>query len=320
MRILVTGATGFIGRRTVSLLLARGYPVRAALRNPAMAAGAIPPDCETVLIGDIGPDTDWSPALTAIDAVVHLAARVHIMRDTAADPPAAFRHVNTLGAIRLAEAAAAAGVGRMVFISSIKAGDGNLPPSPDDPYAMSKWEAEQALAEISARTGIEAVILQPPLVYGPGVGGNFLSLLRLVARGIPLPLASVDNRRSLLHVDNLADAIARSLEQPLSSEMRNGDAFALHDGAPVSTPSLIRQLAAGMNRPARLFPCPLRVLRTVAALTGRRPVIERLAGSLTVDDHPLRQWLSWTPPITTPDGLAATAHAFLNGYRQHAER
>ena len=312
MRVLVTGANGFVGRRLVPLLAVRGHWVRAALRNagPAVSGAA-----ETVAVGGIGPETDWRRALDGIDAVAHLAARVHVMMDKAADPLAAFRHVNTGGTRRLAELAATAGVKRLVYLSSVKALvdesqpqplDAATPADPHSPYGLSKLEAERALTGIAARTGLEVAVIRPPLVYGPGVAGNFLSLLKLVASGLPLPLGCLDNRRSLIFVGNLADAVATCLTHPQAA----GGRFLIHDGAPLSTTELIRAIGAALGRPARLIPVPPAFLTSCARLAGRHAVLDRLAGSLTVDDRAIRDSLDWRAPHDFASGLHATAEWF----------
>ncbi|CAO3423034.1 UDP-glucose 4-epimerase family protein [Azospirillum doebereinerae] len=312
MRVLVTGANGFVGRALVPLLAGRGHQVRAAIRN---AGTAVPNAAETVAVGDIGPDTDWTSALDGIDAVVHLAARVHVMRDTASDPLAAFRAVNTEGTRRLAESAASAGVRRFVHLSSVKALvdesqprplDDATTPDPHSPYGVSKLEAERALADIAARTGLEVATIRPPLVYGPGVGGNFRSLLKLVASGLPLPLGALDNRRSLIFVGNLADAAALCLTHPRAS----GGTFLVQDGQPLSTAELVRAIGAALGRPARLLPVPAGLMALGARLAGRQAVFDRIAGSLTVDDRAIRERLGWRPPHDPASGLRATAEWF----------
>ncbi|RME33057.1 MAG: SDR family oxidoreductase [Gammaproteobacteria bacterium] len=307
--VLVTGATGFVGRSLCRLLVERGIPCRAAIRIP-LAAPDLPTPVQSVVTGDIGPATDWSEALTEVEAVVHLAARVHHLKD---DQPGLYRQVNTLGTLHLAGQAARAGVRRFVFLSSVKAvgESGHLtpdtPPTPADAYGRSKREAELGLRDLEARTGMEVVILRPPLVYGPGVRANFLRLLRLIDRGVPLPLASVDNRRSLLYVDNLADAILTCLAHPAAA----GQTFYVSDGEPLSTPALIRHLAHALGRPARLVPFPPVLLRLAARLLGRGALADRLLGDLTVDDLPLRRTLTWTPPCSIEEGMARTARWYM---------
>lgn len=310
-RILVTGAAGFVGRALCRELMARGGVVRAAVRR----SGNVPTGCELAVVGDIGPATDWSAALDGVDALVHLAARVHVMHDTAADPLALFREVNVAGAERLARAAAAAGVRRFVYLSSVKVnGEATTKhpftekdvPHPQDAYAISKWEAEQALARIAAETGLEVVILRPPLVYGPGVAANFLSLLRWVERGVPLPLASVQNQRSLVYLDNLVGAITACLEHPAAA----GQTFMVSDDKAVSTPGLVRLLAQGLHRSPRLFPVPLSLLRLAAMMTGTSARLDRLAGSLAVDSRKIHEMLGWVPPCSLEEGIACTAAWF----------
>jgi nucleoside-diphosphate-sugar epimerase len=311
MRVLVTGASGFVGRPLCRDLAHRGWRVWAAVRNQAR----LPEGCEPCIVGDIGPGTDWTEALEGVDAVAHLAARVHVMRDRAQDPLALFRQTNVEGTLRLAHAAARAGVGRFVFLSSVKAvgeasPDGPLteasPPKPGDPYGISKWEAEAELRELASRSGMEIVILRPPLVYGPGVKGNFRSLLRLVDRGIPLPLGGIANRRSLLYLGNLVDAIGLCLSHPAAA----GRTYLLRDGEDLSTSDLVRRLGAALGRKGLLVPVPRAILRSAASCIGRMADAERLLGSLTVDDRPIRQEMNWNPPFTVDEGLAETAAWF----------
>lgn len=312
LRTVVTGATGFVGRHLLPLLNARGHEVRAALRRPGVELAA---PAQGVAVGDIGPDTDWGAALDGADAVVHLAARVHVMKDKAVDPLAAFLRVNTDGTARLAEAAARAGVKRFVYISSIKAVTDEsrpdpvseaTPPDPHSPYGVSKLRAEQALATIAGNTGMAVTVLRPPLVYGPGVGGNVRTLMELVARGVPLPLGAVDNRRSLLFVGNLADAIETGLRHPAAA----GRTFMLSDGLPLSTPELIRRLAAALGVPARLLRVPPATLALAARLLRQGAAYDRVAGSLVVNDHAIHNTLHWTPPRNAAYGLRATAEWF----------
>ena len=308
MRVLVTGATGFVGRALCQDLGRRGWQVNAAVRNQAR----LPEGCQPRIVGDIGPNTNWTEALEGVDAVAHLAARVHFMRERAEDPLASFRQTNVEGTLQLARAAARAGVGRFVFLSSVKAlGDASpggpltdaSPPNPEDPYGVSKREAETGLSELAARSGMEVAILRPPLVYGPGVKGNFLSLLRLIERGVPLPLAAIANQRSLLYLGNLVDAV----DLCLSHDGAAGRTFLIRDGEDLSTPALVRRLAAALGRRAPLFPLPEGVLRLAAGCIGRRAAAQRLLGSLTVDDRRIRSKLDWQPPFTVDQGLAETA-------------
>jgi len=305
-RVLVTGAAGFVGRALCSQLSATGHTVNSAVRH----GPGLPNEVAT---GDIGSSTDWCMALPGCDAVVHLAARVHMMRDDAHDPLALYRETNTEATLNLARQAADAGVKRFVFISSIKVnGEGRDAayretdtPAPADPYAISKWEAEQGLHRIAQETGLEVVILRPPLVYGPGVKANFLWLMRTVARGWPLPLGAIRNRRSLLYLGNFVDAIQLCVEHPAAA----GQTFLLDDGGAVSTPDLIRALARALGRPARLLAVPAGVLEFSGALLGKRAAVARLTGSLYVDSSAIRSRLGWTPPFSMESGLAATVAA-----------
>ena len=308
MRVLVTGARGFVGQALCPALWDAGHRVIAAVRN----ASGLPEGFEVRLVDDIGFETDWTEALQDVEAVVHLAARVHVMRESAADPLAAFRQVNTVGTLRLARAAAEAGVRRFVFLSSVKvlgetchAGSFTdaSPPNPRDPYAVSKWEGERGLSDLVREFGMEVVILRPPLVYGPGVRANFLSLLGLVHRGVPLPLGAVRNQRSLLSIGNLVDAIRLGLTHPAAP----GGTFLLRDGEDLSTAELVRRLGAALGRRTALFPVPASLLKLGAGWIGRSAEARRLLGSLTVDDRPIRQELGWNPPFTVDEGLVETA-------------
>ena len=265
---------------------------------------------EPFVIGEIGAHTRWHAALDGIEVVVHLAARVHVMRDTAADPLAAFRAVNLDATAQLAEAARRAGVRRFVFVSSAKvhgeqtakrAYTEEQPPQPQGPYAQSKWEAEQALARIAGNV-MQLVVLRPPLVYGPHVRGNFLSLLKAIERRWPLPLAAIQNRRSLLYVENLVDAIARCVAYPQAA-----GTFLVSDGEDLSTPQLVRALASGLSVAPRLLAVPRGLLLLGGALTGRRGAVARLTGSLQLDSSRIRRALDWSPPHPVAEGLAATA-------------
>jgi nucleoside-diphosphate-sugar epimerase len=311
MRILVTGATGFVGCVLVRDLARSGLQVRAATRRAdAEVEGA----AETVAVGDIGPDTDWRAALAGVEAVAHLAARVHVLDEREADPAAAFRHVNAGGTRRLAEAAAAAGVRRFVLVSSIKAVvdetlegivDDATPPRPTGAYGMSKLEAEDVLERAAAGSGMTAVTLRPPLVHGPGVGANFRRLLALCRTPLPLPFGALRNRRSLVFVDNLADAIRTALLHPA---MRNGR-FLVHDGPPPPMREVLATLRAAFGRSPRLITVPPDLLRLLVRPLGTA-AFDRLAGPLELDDTSFRNLTGWIPPFGLDDGLQVTANWF----------
>jgi len=308
---LVTGATGFVGRALVLRLLAEGRAVRAAVRR---ANAPLPAGVETVSVPDIGPDTDWSAALIGVDAVVHLAARAHVLDASSRDAFEAYRAVNSLAALRLAERAAAAGVRRFVFMSSARVHGARTTDTPftessplaaEDPYGRSKGEAEIGLAERARGTALETVVLRPPLVYGPGARGNFARLVGLVARGVPLPLGAVHNRRSLIGLDNLVDVIVRCLDDPAAA----GGTFLVSDGEDLSTPELVRRIARALGRPARLFPLPPSLLRLGGALVGRGDDVVRLLDDFVVDASHIGRTLGWTPPVPLDRGLARAVAA-----------
>lgn len=309
--VLVTGANGFIGRGLCDVLAASGRRVRKAVRTPD------PGLSDAVAVGDIGLDTDWRTALEGAGGVVHLAARTHVLRETAADPLAAYRRVNVGGTERLARAAAAQGVQRLVFLSSVKVNgertdarpySADDAPCPEDAYGVSKLEAERALARVAAETGLEVVVLRPPLVYGPGVKGNFLRLMNLVARGVPLPLGAVDNRRSFIYTGNLAGAIVKALDAPQAA----GRTYLVSDGEDVSTPDLVRGLARALGVKPRLLSLPLAALGLAATLAGKRAEFARLTGSLQVDSSRIRRELHWEPRYSLTQGLTQTARWYRN--------
>ncbi len=325
-RILITGANGFIGQALCKRMLADGYQVRGAVRSAAQMT-ALPSGVEGAMARDIDPETDWSEALDGIEGIVHLAARVHVMRERAADPLAAFREVNVEGTKCLAIAAATSDVKRFVYISSVKVngestedksrGQGSgvrksVPkqsfsekdvPAPQDPYAVSKWEAEQVLLNVAADTGMEVVVLRPPIVYGPGVKANFLRLLQIVWMGIPLPLANINNCRSFIFLGNLIDAIITCIEQRKAV----GQTYFVSDGEDVSTPELIRRIAYSMGKPARLYFFPTSIIQLVAGLSGKSLMVDRLVNSLTVDTKKIQRDLVWHPPYTMDEGLKEIA-------------
>jgi nucleoside-diphosphate-sugar epimerase len=306
--ILVTGATGFVGRVLCEALLTRGYAVRAATRGSARLPAAV----VQVQVGELGPHTDWNEALRGVDTVVHLAARTHVLSDPASDPLREYRRINTEGTARLATAAAQAGVRRFVFLSSIKVNgeyttadpySAQDTPHPEDAYGVTKWEAERALRAVERHMGMGVVVLRPPLVYGPGVKANFRRLMQLVARGVPLPLGGVRNRRSMIYVENLADAICACIAAPQSA----GRTYLVSDGTDLSTPDLIRALALAFGVRPRLFAVPVPLLAAVGAVLRRPDQVARLTRSLQVDSTPLRNELGWRPPWSVEEALAKTA-------------
>ena len=311
MRLLVTGASGFVGSALCGVALKRGFAVRAVnRRSPKTVLGLEKAhDYETVVGPDLNAHGDWRAALAGVDAVVHTAARVHVMNETEADALTAYRKVNVEGTVALARQAAQAGVRRFVFVSSIKVnGEATRPghpfcaddaSSPLDPYGLSKLEAEQCLLQLSAETGMDMVIVRPPLIYGPGVKANFASMMRWVARGVPLPLGCIHNARSMVALDNLLDLLITCLRHPAAA----GQTFLVSDGEDVSTTELLRRLAGAMNKKAILLPVPATWLEFGAALIGKRGVTQRLCGSLQVDIEKTRRLLGWSPPLSLDQGL-----------------
>lgn len=304
MKVLVTGANGLIGRALCSVLDQAGIQLIRAVRS-STTPWQVP-------VGDIHERTAWDPVLQAgLDVVVHLAAQVPAEGPPVADRPGQFYTVNTLGTVNLARQCAQHGVKRFVFVSTAKVmGEGQDQPYraddsavPNDGYAISKWEAEQALWHIASETGMQVVVLRPPLVYGPGVKGNFLRLLQIVDGRRPLPLGCIQNRRSLVYVGNLVSAIEFCLSNPGAA----GHTFMISDGEDVSTPELVRRIATALGRRPWLLPVPVAWMCLAGALLGKRAAINRLLGSLAVDITPL-QALGWQAPCTMQAGLAATAH------------
>jgi len=360
--LLVTGANGFVGRVVCRYALEAGFKVRGSVRgsdksypdmypltplfsrgeesHPGPSGTLVSRDFEApqregrniekVVVGELGVDADWAPALEGVGAVVHLAGRVHIMKDFAVDPLAEFRKVNVEGTERLAVASAAAGVKRFVFLSSIKVYGEDMPsgplkkaqikafteediPNPQDPYAISKWEAEQVLHKISKETGMEVVIIRPPLVYGPGVRANFLRLLRMVERGIPLPHGAIRNQRSLVYVKNLVDGIISCVRHPDAA----GKTFLVSDGEDVSTPDLIRLIGSSMGKKCLLFNVSPKLLLYLSKVIGLEASIQRLTGSLVVDSSCIRRELGWTPPYSLTQGMQETVDWYLRQRNSH---
>jgi nucleoside-diphosphate-sugar epimerase len=291
--------------------------VRCAVRNHLAAKATLGTQVDLVPVKQIDGDTDWSDALRGVDTVCHLAARAHVLEEKAADPLAAFLRVNAEGTRRLAESAASSGVRRLVLVSSIKVnGEASIEkpfaaddvPAPVDPYGVSKQRGEEHLKRICAAATMEGVVVRPPLVYGAGVGANFRKLMQLVASGVPLPLGSVSNRRSLVSVWNLCDLLFRVVQAPAAANRT----FMVSDGRDLSTPELIRLIASAMNRPGRLVRVPLPMLRLAAKLSGQMAQYTRLCLPLTVDMNETQRILSWNPPHSVEESVWRTVHSFLN--------
>jgi nucleoside-diphosphate-sugar epimerase len=310
MKVLVTGASGFVGgaflTRTASNVR---FSLRAAVRTAAQYRS---PSIESVIVEGLTATADWHEAVKGCDAVVHTAGRTHIMQDTVADPLTLFRLVNVQGTLNLARQAAEAGVKRFVFLSSVKV-NGELTqmghpfrendiPAPRDSYAVSKHDAEEGLRRLAEETGMEVVIIRPPLVYGPGVKANFQNLIRWVRRGIPLPFGAVSNNRSFIALDNLVDFILTCIVHPKAANQT----FLVADGEDLSTPVLLQRIGLALGKPMRLVPVPAGLLQLAAGLLGKKPMVQRLCGSLQVDIAKARELLDWTPPLSVDEGLRRT--------------
>jgi UDP-4-keto-D-QuiNAc 4-reductase len=323
MRVLITGASGFVGRAAVAAFLGAGMAVRAGVRRLTQASLdrwsnlAVAPLLEPIEHGDIGATTDWSNALKDVDCVVHLAARVHVMHDKAAEPLAEFRRTNVTGTLNLARQASACGVNRFVFVSSVKVnGERTQPgrpftpddqPRPGDPYGVSKHEAEQGLLELDRHGDLETVIVRPVLVYGPGVKANFRTMMRVLRWGVPLPLGALDNRRSLLGLGNLADLLVQCARLEAAAH----ETFLASDGEDLSTAQLLRRLGALLGRPAKLVNVPASVLEAIARLVRKGDLAQRICGTLQVDSSKARAVLGWTPPFSVDHELRRTVESFL---------
>lgn len=306
MTVLVTGSSGFVGHSICRQMTEHGQSVRGAQRTESGA----PNNWETVVVAPLSAQTDWTHALTGCRAVIHAAARVHVMAETAENPLIEFRRTNVDGTLRLATQAAASGVNRFVFVSSIKVNgeqtEAGRPfryddqPNPQDPYGVSKAEAEQGLRALAVKTGMEVVVVRPPLVYGPGVKANFSSLMRAVRLGMPLPLRLVtDNRRSLVALDNLVDLLIFCSQHPAAANQT----FLVSDGEDLSTGALVQRMAQAMERPSRSLPVPPAMLMLAARALGKSDVAQRLLGSLQLDITHTRETLGWAPPIDVDEGL-----------------
>lgn len=311
--VLVTGAAGFIGKSLCNQIHRLKIRVIAADRFATQLSEGL----ESIPVGTIDGETTWIDALRDVDLVIHLAARVHVMHDADIDPLAKFRAVNVDGTLNLARQAAETGVRRFIFLSSIKVnGEQTLPgkqfteldkATPQDAYAISKWEAEQGLLKIAQKSRMEVVIIRPPLVYGPGVKANFLTMMRWLHKGIPLPLGAIHNQRSLVALDNLVDLIITCLDHPAAANQ----VFLAGDGEDLSTSELLRRLGLAMGKPVRLLPVPVGLLKSGAALLGKSDMAQRLCESLQVDISKARNLLGWNPPISVDEGLRRTAQYFL---------
>ena len=311
MNILLTGATGFLGSRLAKALHTKPTAfVTASVRCQVKVACS-----DLVEVPSLDGTTDWSRAVTNQDVVIHAAARAHIMKDEVADPLEEYRRVNVDGTLNLARQAEAVGVKRFIFISSIKVnGEQTLlgqpftaddTPAPEDAYGISKWEAEKGLQQLSLETGIEIVIIRPPLVYGPGVKGNFSSMTKLVAKGLPLPFGAIHNQRSLVALDNLVDLISTCIDHPAAANQ----VFLAGDGQDLSTTELMRGVARAMGKPSRLIPVRPSLLMLGATLLGKKAFAQRLLGSLQVDISKARNLLGWEPPVSVEEGLRRCFHS-----------
>jgi nucleoside-diphosphate-sugar epimerase len=319
-RVLVTGANGFVGNALCDSLRRSGWQVRAAFRRLTATRHA---EIEAVEVGEITSQTDWATALAGVDVVVHAAARAHVLGDSS-NHDALYMETNAEGTRRLAESCAAAGVRRLVFLSSIKVNGEETAdkvayrpddsPRPRDVYGRSKWAGEQSLASIARMSALEVVVVRPPLVYGPGVKANFLRLLGVVQRGWPLPIGAVDNRRSLVSLWNLCDLVERLLSHPGAV----GRTWMVSDGEDLSTPELVRRIGHAMHRRARLVPVPVPVLRWLGKASRREAEVARLCGSLCVDIGDTRTRLEWSPPMEIDEALSRTVEWYLSRKPAHA--
>ena len=314
MKVLVTGSTGFVGSRVVELSEEREWDVVPVVRK----ASQIQPN--SFIASSIDTSTDWSGSFEGVECVVHCAARVHQMSETEQDALIAYRDINTLGTLNLAKQAAEAGVKRFVFVSSIKVNgefsepnlpfEPNLKNTPQDPYGLSKYEAEVELAKLSKETGLEVVIIRPPLVYGPGVKANFLSMMRLIDKGLPLPFGAIKNQRSLVYLDNLSDLIITCCEHPSAP----GYTFLASDDQDVSTTQLMQTIAHAMGKSPRLIPIPMSWIQAGSSVLNKQHIAQRICGNLQVEIGLTKEILGWNPPVSFEQGIKRTVEAYLKSY------
>jgi|APSaa5957512535_1039671.scaffolds.fasta_scaffold12232_2 nucleoside-diphosphate-sugar epimerase len=315
MTILVTGAPGFVGRALIDELLANSdYKIFAAVRK---LVSNFPSVVEQWKFDGISATTDWNYALQGIDCIIHTAARVHIMSDTANDPREEFREINTKGTLNLARQASESDVKRFVYISSIKVNGESTQLDmpfiednkfvPTDPYALSKYEAELGLLELAKKTQMEVVIIRPPLVYGPGVKANFQSMMKWLYKGVPLPFGSIHNKRSLVALDNLVNFIITCIDHPAAANQ----VFLVSDGEDLSTTQLLSRVAIALGKKPRLLPVNQQMLELGLKLVSKKDLAQRLCSSLQVDISKAEKLLNWTPPVSVDEGLRKTAEHFL---------
>ena len=318
-KVLITGVNGFVGKALSDELVIKGFNVNGTVRS--VMSVDFPGAITKFVINDIDSKTDWQNALEGIDVVIHLAARVHVMKDMATDALSEFRRVNVEGTLNLARQAVEAGVQRFIFISSIKVnGEGSIlgqpytpedQPAPVDPYGISKREAEDGLRQLASETGMEVVIIRPPLVYGPGVKANFQSMMRWLDKGIPLPLGAIHNQRSLVSLDNLIDLIVTCIHHPAATNQ----IFIVGDGEDLSTTELLQRMAAALGKKAWLIPVPSFLLEWGASLIGKQAIMQKLCGSLQVDISKARDLLDWKPSVSVDEALRKTAQYYIKFHK-----
>ena len=314
-KILITGSTGFVGQKLCKKLISDNYSIREAVRsNSEKQLGKK----EIFNVGEIDKSTNWSASLQDIDCVIHCAARAHVMNENKLDTLATYRKVNVDGTRNLAEQCAKAGVKRLIFLSSIKVNgektkvsfsfrhDDN--PKPEDAYGISKWEAELALQQVSKKYGIEIVIIRAPLVYGPNVKGNFLKLINIAARRIPLPISRINNIRSFVGIENLIDLISCCIKHPAAA----GKIFLVSDNKDMSTPELIKKIGKAMGKSQYFIPLPVSILQFLGAIIGKSSEIERLVSNLQMDCNNTFEVLGWRPPVNPDDAILETIKWYLN--------